>query len=80
MINGTGAAFGGISAFVISILFGTAISQTLNMPFLRPQMGISMMLLFITIALGTLLGPLAALFAVIKMDKQEMALLLRENE
>ncbi len=80
LINGTGAAFGGISAFVISILFGTAISQTLNMPFLRPQMGISMMLLFITIALGTLLGPLAALFAVIKMDKQEMALLLRENE
>ena len=40
-----------------------------------------MFLIFIfTVLIGSLIGPLSASFAIAKMNRQEMAVLLREND
>ncbi|EFI41963.1 MULTISPECIES: ABC transporter permease [Peptoniphilus] len=80
MINMTGAVFGSVFSFIISLLFGKALSLSFKMPFLSPNIiGLFSVLLF-TILAGSLLGPLASIVALNKMEKQEMGLLLREND
>ncbi len=80
LINSTGALCGSFFSFIIAILFGTAFSQTLKMPFLAPNLGELFLILFLTVMIGSLLGPAASILSLNKMEKMEMGLLLREND
>ena len=79
LISFIGAISGSMLGFVVSILFGTSISMSLNMPFLEPKLYILIILLIFTVIVGTILGPLSSIISLRNMNKKEMALLLKEN-
>ena len=80
ILNGAGAILGSIIALIISILFGTAFSQSFKMPFLAPSAKSLIIIFILTTLVASLMGPLSALYSIRKMDKEELALLLKEND
>lgn len=80
MINAAGAAAGTALGAAVSLLFAPAMAESLKMPFLEPGIKELLGIFLLTLVLGILLGPLSSLAALLKMNKQEPALLLREND
>ncbi len=80
IINSIGAVCGTLFAFACSVLFASAISEALNMPFLNPGIVPNLILFVCVFILGILFGPLASFLAIKKMTKTETQLLLREND
>lgn len=80
MINAAGAASGTALGAAVSLLFAPAMAESLKMPFLEPGIKELLGIFLLTLVLGILLGPLSSLAALLKMNKQEPALLLREND
>lgn len=80
LINIIGAISGTILGLLVSVLFAPAMSLRLQLPFLEPQLISLVMISIACLAVGMCIGPIAASFALIKMDKSELALLLKENE
>ena len=80
IINITGALIGTVFGLVCALLFSPAVGDSLKMPFLQPGIAPMLILAAAAILAGTLLGPIASLFSLIKMSSAEPALLLREND
>lgn len=80
IINSYGALIGTVFGFILSILFRTAIGNSIGLPFLSPDFMIMLSIFLIVFALGTLLGPLSSYFAIRKMLETEPQQLLREND
>lgn len=80
IINITGASIGTVFGLVCALLFSPAVGDSLKMPFLQPGIAPMLILAAAAILAGTLLGPIASLFSLIKMSSAEPALLLREND
>ncbi|MDU7115725.1 MAG: ABC transporter permease, partial [Peptoniphilus harei] len=66
--------------FVLSITFNNIFSSLLNMPFLRPNIFLMILMLIIVIILGTLLGPISSIIAINKINKAELLLMQRDND
>ena len=80
IINFIGAIIGTVLGFSIAMLFGPAISLSLKLPFLEPGFMQMIYLSLASLLVGIFIGPMAASFALNKMYKTELALLLKENE
>ena len=80
IINFIGAVIGTVLGFCIAMLFGPAISLSLKLPFLEPGLIQMIYLSLASLLVGIFIGPVAASFALNKMYKTELALLLKENE
>ena len=80
MINIRGSVVGTGFALAVALLFSSAISKSLNLPFLAPNYVMMFLIFVFTVLIGSLIGPLSASFAIAKMNRQEMAVLLREND
>ena len=80
IINFIGAIIGTVLGLSIAMLFGPAISLSLKLPFLEPGFMQMIYLSLASLLVGIFIGPMAASFALNKMYKTELALLLKENE
>lgn len=80
LVNGVGALIGTALGMSAAVLFSTAISESAKLPFLMPSAGMLLLLSLATLALGTLLGPVAAVMASGKINRQAPQELLRAGE
>lgn len=80
LINFRGAIVGGVLSFAVSALFSNAFSQGLQMPFLRPDYFIMVLIFILVIAVGVVMGPISVDFSLRKILNEEIALVLREND
>ena len=80
MSNLSGAAIGTVLGLAVAMLFGPAISLSLKLPFLEPDLLQMLCLSLASLLVGIFIGPLAVSFTLNKMNKTEPALLLKENE
>lgn len=79
-LNFAGAFSGAALGFVISLLFGRWFSQSFKMPFLAPNIIVLLIIFIAVLLIGTLMGPISSMFAIGKMNKEELGLLLRQND
>ena len=80
IINFIGAISGATLGFVISILFGRWFSQSFKMPFLAPNFVVLAVIFLAVLVIATLMGPISTLSSIKKMNKDELGLLLRQND
>lgn len=80
IINFIGAITGATLGFVISILFGRWFSQSFKMPFLAPNFAVLVVIFLAVLIIATLMGPISTLRSIKKMNKDELGLLLRQND
>lgn len=80
IINFIGAVTGATLGFVISILFGRWFSQSFKMPFLAPNFAVLVVIFLAVLIIATLMGPISTLRSIKKMNKDELGLLLRQND
>lgn len=80
IINFIGAISGATLGFVISILFGRWLSQSFKMPFLAPNFVVLAVIFLAVLVIATLMGPISTLSSIKKMNKDELGLLLRQND
>lgn len=80
IINFIGAISGATLGFVISILFGRWFSQSFKMPFLAPNFEVLAVIFLAVLIIATLMGPISTLSSIKKMNKDELGLLLRQND
>ena len=69
-----------VLGLAVAMLFGPAISLSLKLPFLEPDLLQMLCLSLASLLVGIFIGPLAVSFTLNKMNKTEPALLLKENE
>lgn len=79
-LNFAGAFSGAALGFVISLLFGRWFSQSFKMPFLAPNIVVLLIIFAAVLLIGTLMGPISSMFSIKKMNKEELGLLLRQND
>lgn len=80
MVNGAGALVGTTLGMSAAVLFSSAISASAGLPFLMPRLGNLVLLGLGTLALGTLLGPIAAVWVSRKINRCDPQELLRSGE
>ena len=80
IINFIGAISGATLGFVSSILFGRWFSQSFKMPFLAPNFVVLAVIFLAVLVIATLMGPISTLSSIKKMNKDELGLLLRQND
>lgn len=79
-LNFAGAIIGSGFGFVISLLFGRWFSQSFKMPFLAPNIIVLIIIFIAVLLIGTLMGPISSIISIGKMNKEELGLLLRQND
>lgn len=79
-INLSGSLIGSVLGLAVSILFGRWFSQSFNMPFLSPSPAVFAIIFASVLAIGTLMGPISSLASIKKMNREELGLLLRQND
>lgn len=80
LINAGGAFCGTVLGAAVALLFGPAFSKLLRMPFLTPGVSVFLLLFAAALLVGTLMGPLAAIFSLRELNQKELALVSREND
>lgn len=79
-LSAIGASIGGILGFVVSLLFSGKIEYSMDIPFLKPDMGYLFMLMLGAILICILVGPLVSLFSIKKLNAKEIAIASSEND
>ena len=80
MLNAFGAVLGSITALFVSILFSNWFSESFKMPFLTPSFVVLFIILLLVFTIVMLTAFLSVIVPIMKMNKEELALLLKEND
>lgn len=80
MLNAFGAVLGSIAALFVSILFSNWFSESFKMPFLTPSFVVLFIILLLVFTIVMLTAFLSVIVPIMKMNKEELALLLKEND
>lgn len=80
MLNAFGSVLGSITALFVSILFSNWFSESFKMPFLTPSFVVLFIILLLVFTIVMLTAVLSVIVPIMKMNKEELALLLKEND
>lgn len=80
LLNAFGSVLGSIAALFVSILFSNWFSESFKMPFLTPSFVVLFIILLLVFTIVMLTAVLSVIVPIMKMNKEELALLLKEND
>ncbi len=80
MLNLAGGVVGIVLAFLIVLLFNTAISNLLKVPFLMPSAAVLALLALLTLAAAVLAGGIISAVSAKRISNMDTGLILREGE
>lgn len=74
-------AVGGISiSLIVCWLFNSSISESIEMPFLAPDIYVIASISLLTLIMSSIIGPLASLKTINTINKKELALIIKDND
>ncbi|MDR2393968.1 MAG: ABC transporter permease [Treponema sp.] len=79
LVSLAGSLTGMIGVLLILLPFKTLISEIIRMPYVLPSPGAWALLLFLSLFLSCIIGPLASLYPAVKMSKMEVYTVIRRN-
>lgn len=79
-ISGAGALAGAALAAVAVLPFSVYIGDSLGMPYIQPNMGVTLLIFVCATALGAAVGPLASAFSALRISRAETYHTMREGE
>lgn len=79
-LNAIGTILGSIAALFVSILFSNWFSESFKMPFLTPNFMVLLIILLLVFIIVMLTAFLSVIVPIMNMNKEELALLLKEND
>lgn len=80
IISFTGSILGILFSALIVFPFNTYIGNTLNLPYIQPQLIDIIKVLLLDLIISTLVGPLASIYAAEKISKSETYITMKESE
>ena len=80
LINLAGGIVGIFLAFLVVLLFNTAISNLLKVPFLMPSAAVLALLALLTLAVAVLAGGIISAVSAKRISNMDTGLILREGE
>lgn len=73
ILSVAGSIIGVVLGFVLSNSFATAIKNSLDVPFLTPDLPIQIVVIVLAIVVCSLIGPISSLITINKLNKEEIA-------
>ena len=78
-ISFIGAISGVVTSLIVCWIFNSNIGKSIEMPFVSPSVSTVVIIGLFTLAISSLIGPLASLKTVNTINKQELALITKDN-
>ncbi|MDR3114113.1 MAG: ABC transporter permease [Treponema sp.] len=79
LVSLAGSLTGILGALLIMLPFRTLIGEIIRMPYVLPSLSACFPLLFLSLCLSCVIGPLASLYPAVRMSKMEVYTTLRRN-
>ncbi|MHB9293079.1 ABC transporter permease [Hollandina sp. SP2] len=79
LVSLAGSLTGMLGALLILLPFRTIISEIIRIPYVLPSLSVCLALLFLSLGLSCIIGPLASLYPAVKMSKMEVYTAIRRN-
>lgn len=80
MLNVLGAILGSITAFLVSMLFSNWFGESFKMPFLVPSFTVLSIIFMVVFIIVIITAFASVIVPLMKMNKEELALLFKEND
>ena len=80
ILSAMGGVAGTAAAGVLVLPFSAYIGERLQLPYLQPNTGVVLGILALSLLLSSAVGPLASIYAAVRISRAETYLTMREGE